>query len=210
MKLILYCIIFSIATTVCLGQTQDQTKTVSKCELTATQAPALRGIRLQMSADELLALFPGSSDDSNIKGRLDYAVKAPFYGVADISFQPDKYTTKAQFEGINDINVRLFDNRVTQIYVSYGNGDAPPWNHVDEMIMRVSEAFRLPSVENWLPVSSTDSKTLQCSGFTVQVYAIRQENACCSSLNLKMQGIEEKVTERKKATIEKAKRDFKP
>lgn len=209
MKLILYCVIFFIGSAVCFGQTQGQTKTVSKCELTVAQAPAIRGIRLQMSLDELLALFPGSNNDATIKDKTVNVDKAPFYGVMSISFKPKNYTTKAQFEGIEEIYVNLFDGRITQIRVTYYDASSP-WNHVDEMVIRVSETFQLPGVENWIPVSDAKRKTLECAGFILNVRAFTQESACCSNLDLIMQGIEEKVNERRKVTIQKNKRDFKP
>jgi len=156
---------------------------------------------------ESIALFPGSADDPEIQSKLINLGKASSYGIAELGFYSDKYATRTQFAGINQFNVQLFDNRVTRVYVSYAS---PPWNHVDEMVTRVSEALSLPSAENWTPVFSTERKTLQCSGFSVEVYAIKQDNACCSSVDLRMQGVEEQVRERKKATIEKAKREFKP
>ena len=207
MKVIFQSIILLFVAVTCYAQVQDQTKNSSNCALTVAQAPAIRGIHLQMGAEELLALFPGSANDPDIKSKLNNAGQAPFYGIAELGFYTGKYATKTQFAGINQFDIQLFDNRVTRVYVSY---DSPTWNHVDEMATRVSETLGLPSVENWTPVSSTERKMLQCLGFSVEVYAIKQDNACCSSIDLRMQGVEEKVRERKNTNVEKSRREFKP
>ena len=52
------------------AQTQSEQLTISPCTLTMAQSPAIRDVRLGMSARELFALFPGSAEKDEIKAAL--------------------------------------------------------------------------------------------------------------------------------------------
>jgi hypothetical protein len=95
-------------------------KNTSKCSLTAAQAPAIRGIKLGMSAEEIVSIFPGSSQRPEIKMALESSEGYPNYGVARLYFQLPTYPTvaKGRFAGIDGISVTLFDGRVAELQVN--------------------------------------------------------------------------------------------
>src|SRR5262245_54356299 len=88
MTRILFIFLFTV-TLMCtaLGQTPNQPETAPACNLSLSQAPIIRGIRLGMKPDEWLKLFPGSAQDEKIKAILDESPKYPRYGLKDVVFQ---------------------------------------------------------------------------------------------------------------------------
>ena len=81
------------------------------CQLTLAGAPDIKGLRLRMTADEVLALFPGSKDDAELRSRL--SKPASPLGVSGFVIRPDKYESKEKFAGINQISLNLLDGRVS-------------------------------------------------------------------------------------------------
>src|SRR5947209_4793490 len=62
------------------------------CQLTLPGAPDIKGIRLGMTPEQVLALFPGSNEDAEIRSSLS---KPPSqFGVSAFSLRPDKYESK--------------------------------------------------------------------------------------------------------------------
>src|SRR6266850_7029981 len=59
------------------------------CSFVMDQAPVLNGIRLGMTPEQVLALFPGSKDDAGLQATLSRP-KGPF-GTSNFGIQPDKY-----------------------------------------------------------------------------------------------------------------------
>src|SRR6266550_4624051 len=58
-----------------LGQSSAQTNNTSTqnsppCSLTMDQTPVINGLRLGMTAEQVLALFPGSSEDVQLRDSL--------------------------------------------------------------------------------------------------------------------------------------------
>src|SRR5690242_2998343 len=109
-------------------QAPAQPQNTSKCSLTAAQAPAIRGIRLGMSTEEIVSIFPGSSQRPEIKMALESSEGYPNYGVARLYFQLLTYPTvaKDRFAGIDGISVTLFDGRVAELRVNYAGRDSRP------------------------------------------------------------------------------------
>ncbi|HMB26532.1 MAG TPA: hypothetical protein VKS99_00445, partial [Blastocatellia bacterium] len=84
MTRILFVSLFTATLTMtALGQTQNQPENTPVCNLSLSQAPVIRGIRLGMKPDEWLKLFPGSAQDAKIKAILDQPPTYPRYGVKD-------------------------------------------------------------------------------------------------------------------------------
>ena len=111
------------------------------CLMNAAAAPAVRGLRLGMTAEELVKFFPGLSPRNLVAS----AQKEPNYGVARLSFQVDSPSSpqKDQFSGIDSIGIVLFDNQVTEITVRYAGDNSYPvkgpyWRNVDDFITRLS------------------------------------------------------------------------
>jgi hypothetical protein len=139
-----------------------------KCDLTQAGAPDIKGLRLGMTPDQVLALFPGSGDDTEVRDAL--ARPPSQFGVSSFVIRPEKYRSKEAFAGISQITFTLLDGRVSSFSVGY-NG--PEWPHVDKFVTKVSEGTSLPPVDQWDPYVGLDNqlKILKCVDFEIRVFA---------------------------------------
>ena len=136
------------------------------CSLTAAQVPGAGGLKLGMTAEQVLALFPGSSQDPEVRSGLS---KLTPLGVSGFIIRPDRYQSKDKFAGISQISFGLLDGRVSNFTVGY---DGPEWPHVDKFVAKVAEGAGLPPVEAWgaYPGLDTQLKTLTCMDFEIRVF----------------------------------------
>src|SRR5947207_12916217 len=106
MKRILSVTIMILAAVTIYGQTP------APCTLKPAQAPVIRGVKLGMKTEEMLALFPGSSDQDGIKSAISKPEGYPHFGVVGISITPNVYSTKERFAGIAGYTLLLVDENV--------------------------------------------------------------------------------------------------
>jgi len=137
------------------------------CALTLSAAPSVNGLKLGMTPDEVLALFPGSKDDPEVRSDL---AKAPSrFGTSGLMVRPDKFANKAEFSGVSQITFTLLDGRVATLHIGY-NG--PQWPHVDKFVEKFVQGTNLPPVEFWETFEGTDNlKILKCVEFEVRAFA---------------------------------------
>jgi len=122
------------------------------CTLKLSQAPSVRGVKLDMTLDELFALFPGSSNEGRITQALSQSEGYDRFGEAGFSIAPTTYSTKDRFAGISVYFVDSFDRRIvsfTAVYDRFPKG--PRWHSVDDLIQRFAESFHLPEPEGLDP-----------------------------------------------------------
>jgi hypothetical protein len=138
------------------------------CQLTLAGAPDMKGLRLGMTADEVLALFPGSKDDAEVRTSLSRPPSQ--FGVSSFLIRPEKYESKDKFAGVNQITFTLLDGRVSNFSVGY-NG--PEYSHVDKFVTKFIEGTNLPAVDQWEAYVGMDNslKILKCTDFEVRVFA---------------------------------------
>ncbi|HEX3232533.1 MAG TPA: hypothetical protein VHQ95_26370 [Pyrinomonadaceae bacterium] len=138
------------------------------CTLKLAGAPTINGLRIGMTPDELLALFPGSKDDPEV--RADVSRAPDKLGRSAIVLKPITDEAKARFAGVSQVSLTLLDGRVSTFTVSY-NGPAYP--HVDQFIEKFVEGKKLPPVDQWEPDASIGHqlKALKCTDFEVRVFA---------------------------------------
>ncbi len=138
------------------------------CSLTMDQAPVINGLRPGMTQEEVVALFPGSSEDAEV--RSDLSRPASQFGETTFLIRPDKFESKEKFSGINQITFRLLDGRVANFRVGY-NG--PEFSHVDQFVAKFNEGTNLPAADAWEAYVGMDTqlKTLKCKDFEIQVFA---------------------------------------
>jgi len=125
-------------------------------------------LRIGMTPDELLALFPGSKDDPEV--RADVSRAPDKLGRSAIVLKPITDEAKARFAGVSQVSLTLLDGHVSTFTVSY-NGPAYP--HVDQFIEEFVEGKKLPPVDQWEPDASIGHqlKALKCTDFEVRVFA---------------------------------------
>src|SRR6266403_1054637 len=67
------------------------------CQLTLAGAPDIKGLRLGMTPEEVLALFPGSKDDAEVRASLSRPPSQ--FGVSSFVIRPDRYESKEKYNG---------------------------------------------------------------------------------------------------------------
>ncbi len=146
----------------------------SPCALSVAQAPAIDGLKLGMTVEQVLARFPGSSEDKSIAA--DRARAAEKMGAGTFTILPEKYpATAAEFPGIGQLIFKYIDGRIYGLRVGY-NGMS--WKNVDEFIAKFSADSKLPVDAAWeaSPGMETQQKVLKCSDLEVTIFASSNAN----------------------------------
>jgi len=213
MTRILFVSLFTATLTMtALGQTQNQPENMPVCNLSLSQAPVIRGIRLGMKPDEWLKLFPGSAQDAKIKAILDQPPTYPRYGVKDIAFFPSNsqnqfnYLPREEFSGIDSVSLTLFDNQIIGISISYARypNISYPWDDVAQLITIFSETFNLPQLSAWHKNGS--GAELKCAGFELILNAGNGPSAYLTS----KYDFNQIIRQRAEADKQKGRAAFKP
>jgi hypothetical protein len=140
----------------------------ANCTLTMAQAPVISGIKLGMTPEQVLALFPGSREDKEVSDNL--ARPPSKLGVSNFMIRPERYASKSKFAGVNQITFTLLDGRVSTLNIGYNGTE---WKHVDEFVAKFSEGKNLPPAAAWEAQVGMDTqlKILKCKEFEVTVFA---------------------------------------
>ena len=151
-----------------VAQTTSTPDKPPPCSIDKALAPDLNGVKIGMTRDAVLALFPGAGDDQELSSMLSRPPSK--FGTSDLIIRPEKYGSKERFAGINQISFTLLDGRVFTMNVSYGG---PAYSHVDEFVTKFVAGRSLPPPDQWEAFAGMDSqmKTLSCKGFYVEVFA---------------------------------------
>ena len=138
------------------------------CQLTLAGAPDIKGLRLGMTPEQVLALFPGSNEDAEI--RLSLSKPPSQFGVSSFVVRPGKYESKDKFASVSHITFTLLDGRVSTFSVGY-NG--PEYPHVDKFVAKFVEGTNLPAVDQWEAYVGMDTqlKILKCTEVEIRVFA---------------------------------------
>jgi hypothetical protein len=150
------------------GQTATDEGVEPACKMTLAQAPVMNGIKLGMTREQVLALFPGSREDKELRASLNSPASPN--GETTFMIRPGLYGSKSKFARVPQITFKLLDGRVYSFNVGY---DGPEWAHVDEFIEKLSAATKLPAADAWEPYVGMDTqlKTLTCKGFVISLFA---------------------------------------
>jgi hypothetical protein len=183
------------------AQTNNATaREKTPCTLTLAGAPDIKGLRLGMTLDQVLALFPGSEDDAEV--RMSLSKPPSQLGSSSFLIKPEKYGSKDTFTGTSQIAFALLDGRVLNFTVSY-NG--PQFSHVDKFVAKFVEGTNLPPVDQWAPYVGMDNqlKILKCAEFEVRVFAGGQ-GGNLNYVSVKDLVADKKLQERRKKASEQA------
>jgi hypothetical protein len=145
----------------------------TKCKMTLAQAPAIRGLRLGMTSDDLFAFFPANeSEQSDRAHQLKSAELHPHYGYASFQLDPSRYATRDRFTSIGSLNFGLFDKKVVYISAAYSN--MPILDRMGQVMEIITRQFGLPEFKAWPGYSESwehyNSPSLSCEGFTFQAH----------------------------------------
>lgn len=187
----------------------SQALSQTRCSLTEATSPSIRGLRLGMSTQELLALFPGSvkswaKEPKEIREAREKALdpngNLPFWLV----FDPTTDAARDQFASVDSVSVGVYKGRVTDFSLAYSGTE---WNNIDQWVAKVSESLRLPGRQAWVTgPSEAPNKVLNCSG--IEIEAAIQGGG--SSIRIRNTEYLKGPDDRANTLHEKKRRDFKP
>jgi hypothetical protein len=193
-KLLLLAIVLGTASVV-PGQTPS---TAGDCKLTMANAPAIRGLRLGMTIDQALAVFPGAQADSDLKAML----ARDYFGSQTAYVDPANYESKGEFVGVNTIHFSFLDGRLTSFSILY---KGPEWNSDEQFAAKVAEALSLPGVESWKPIPN--GLALACEGSRIGVSIAGANSIFMNDFRVDVGKV---LRDRAEVPKEQARRAFKP
>lgn len=176
----------------------------TRCSLTEATAPNVRGLRLGISVQQFLALFPGITKKKEMKDTIEKAKLATGDEIVTFGFDPVIDGDARGFAGIESVAAALYKGRVMDISAQYGGAT---WRTIDEWVAKLSESFNLPGAQDWV-VGPNDSpnKVLNCDGIQIEA-AIQGGSA---SIRVRNSGYLRDSEERARAAEDKKRKDFKP
>lgn len=181
-----------------------QASSQSRCNLTEANSPSVRGLRIGMSMQQLLALFPNASRRKEVREALDNAkaptVREPVY----LAFYPATDAEKQQFTGVDSVSAVLYKGRVVDLSVLYVGAT---WDTIDQWVAKLSEAFKLPRAQDWVAGPDEDpNKVLRCAGIEIEA-AIQGGSA---SIRIWKPEYLKEIEERTNAGAEKKRQEIRP
>jgi len=187
MKPILVILLISLTFTAAVGQRKVEDKE-PKCTLGLDHAPELRGFRLAMTQQNVLARFPGVSIEKPdqfglARLRLSLIDSAAVIKAAatrdrgaqaDISARPEEGSAfildGAKFpalKGVRRIELRFIDGRLSFVLAAYD--DSIKWDNIDDFVSTVSKTLSLPAEWQTPAAAGGESteKELRCDAFAI-------------------------------------------
>lgn len=174
------------------------------CNLVSNQAPSIRGFHLGMTLNQIYELIPEARTDKNVLEALDRVKQDPLPSKLSLQFQPYNapYNKLPILQNIEYIGLRLFNNQITDIHVSYR---WPNWTNIDEFLAKLRENLLIPETKEW--EGSETQKTLRCKDFYMNVSA---QNNSGGHISITDTTSPKKMEDLKKEILEKARKEFKP
>lgn len=137
------------------------------CTLKLSEAPVINRLKLGMTEAEVLAVFPGSKDDAELRSALSKP-RGPL-GNSSFLLTPSKYESAADYKEVSRVTFSMLDGRVSSFTINY-NG--PEWPNVDKFVEKVVQGKDLPAADQWEPYAGMENqmKTLTCTDFSIRVF----------------------------------------
>jgi hypothetical protein len=148
-------------------ETASTPQAVSNCGLAMPAAPSIDGLKLRMTAPEILALFPRSDQDSQISARV---AKAPSkYGESGFLITLADYPAKNKTADLTRVDVTLLDGKA---YIYNFGYNGPKYPQVDDFVAKFIQGTSLPAADQWQDSVGLESqlKVLTCKDFEVRVF----------------------------------------
>ncbi|MEK6304032.1 MAG: hypothetical protein AABO41_25295 [Acidobacteriota bacterium] len=135
-----------------------------RCTLTEATAPTVRGLKLGMTTQQVVDLFPAVIKRREMKDDIEKA-KAGGSEVVYLAFEPAGDGGGDRFAGVASVVTGLQKNKVVDFSVTYVG---PTWSSIDEWVARLAEAFKLPNALWVAGPSENPNKVLRCSGIEIE------------------------------------------
>ncbi|HLG17171.1 MAG TPA: hypothetical protein VJH03_22155 [Blastocatellia bacterium] len=203
MNRIILGLLFALAVAPASGPVTGKQVAQRTCGMTATSSPAVRGVRLAMSLEQVVALFPGVNKRKETRASLEPAKTAAASETVYLAFEPAIDSTGDQFAGVSTVAVGLRNGRVVDFSVQYVG---PTWRTIDEWVEKLSETLKLPKAKRWAAgPNESPNRVLKCDGIEIEA-AIQGGGASIRIRDTEHQSDEEALVKAEK----KQRREFKP
>jgi hypothetical protein len=201
------CIAFISIASVMVSGVSPASNTISaqsRCALTEATSPTIRGLKLGMTTQQLLAVFPGITKRIEMKDAIDKAKSVGRVEAVQLAFDPAADGDAKQFVGVESVAATVAGGRVVEFGLQYGGAT---WRTVDEWIAKLSETLKLSDSRDWVTGSNENpNKVLRCDGVEIEA-AIQGGGA---SIKVTNSGYFKAYSDQGKAAEEKKRRDVKP
>jgi len=202
-KLAIAFVALAFVTISTISQASNPQPALPKCNLTEATAPSVRGLRLGMSTQQLLALFPDSSKRKEMKEAVEKAKAATGNEAAYLVFDPATERDAKQFGGVESVSAGVNKGRVIDFSIQYGGAT---WRDVDEWVAKLSESLKLQGAGDWtVGPSENPNKVLRCEGIEIEA-AIQGGGSSIRIRNME----DARVVADRNAADEKKRREIKP
>lgn len=186
------------------SQASNPASPQTRCNLTESTAPTVRDLRLGMSAQQFLALFPGISKKKEMKDAVERAKSTSSDETTTLGVDPIADGDARQFAGLDAVSAGFYKGRVVDLSLQYGGAT---WRTVDEWVSKVSEAFMLPGARDWIVgPNEAPNKVLRCDGILIEA-AIQGGSA---SIRIQNTNYLRESEERARAMEERKRQQVKP
>lgn len=187
-----------------ISQASNTQPAQTRCNLTDATAPSVRGLRLGMTTQQLLAVFPGITKKKEMKEVIEKAKSATSAEAVYLGFDPATDGDAQQFAGVESVAAAVVKARVVDFSIQYGGAT---WRTIDEWVEKVSETLKLPGKNDWVTgLNEHPNKVLRCDGIEIEA-GIQGGGA---SIRVTNTGYFKAIEEQGKAAEEKKRRDSKP
>jgi hypothetical protein len=158
-------VLFSLTLIVAPATRRQSVTKQYDCSLTEATAPAIRGVKLGMTTDQVIDLFRAGLTKEELDRAIERSKQPGEHGLAQLAFQlPTSGATDQA--SMDTIAVGLHGGRVVDIAVQYPQ---PSWDNIDQWVNKLSEAFKLPGARAWRPgTSEHPSKVLKCRNIEIE------------------------------------------
>jgi hypothetical protein len=136
--------------------------------LTKNAAPVVNGLKLGMTKEQVLAVFPGSETDPDLQSQLSRPPSR--FGVSDFVIRPEKLEPKDKFASFTHFTFGLLDGHVSSLNIGYAG---PAYSNVDEFVSQFVAGTNLPQADQWqaYPGMENQLKVLTCKDFEIKIFA---------------------------------------
>ncbi|MDQ3668074.1 MAG: hypothetical protein M3410_16185 [Acidobacteriota bacterium] len=154
----------------------------SDCQLPREGIPSLYGVKLGMSLEEVVSLFPASAGDANVRRALELSQSPDLAGPIRIVIAAHKATN----QDLADVKQFFFQFRNRRLFSLHVDYLSPQGESVDEFIDQRGHLLNLPVANTWEPVegNSLSSRYLICEGIEIRFYAAPAGSANLNSISL--------------------------
>lgn len=155
---LLSAIVLCVASTAAAQTANPSPQVAGDCKLTLSESPALQGIRLGMTVDQALDVFPKNSRGPLVR------TESPRYGFHTVGVDPQNTEDKENSSGVRYINLGFLDGELSFFTIVYYG---PEWNNEEQFASQVADTLNLPGSDFWKTIGG--SKVLNCDGFQISV-----------------------------------------